>query len=126
MIICTIVTGVYYLDTFSLSSDPELILLGLYFNGFYIIYLIIKNNREDTEEQINDPEDPTRPTPLSTDPTNSETDGGDILPSYEESFNYPNSDVDNIDKPKIDDSNSNNKKMMTCKYYVYFCVSSMT
>ena len=55
--------------------------------------------------------------------TNSETDGGDILPSYEESFNYPNSDVDNIDKPKIDDSNSNNKKMMTCKYYVYFCVS---
>ena len=78
VIICTIVTGVYYLDTFSLSSDPELILLGLYFNGFYIIYLIIKNNREDTEEQINDPEDPTRPTPLSTDPTNSETDGGDI------------------------------------------------
>ena len=79
----------FYSEIFSVSSNPELILLGLYFNSFYTIYYSsTKNNgTEDTEEQINDPEDPTGPTELSTNPT-SETDR-DSLPSYEESFNYP-------------------------------------
>jgi len=83
---------VYYRDTFSLTYDPELLLLGLYFNGFYIIeYGINKNQAGDTEEEINDPEVPTvLSTPIS------ETDRDrDSLPSYQESFNFPNSELKN-------------------------------
>ena len=106
IVVCTALTVVYYLDTFSLSNDPEVLLMGLYFNSFYFIYTKLKNNSEETEEQINNPEEPTGPTLLTTDPT-SETER-DILPTYEESFNYPNSEfknnknVDNIDKTEID------------------------
>ena len=114
LMLCAAVTFVYYyLNKFSPISDPELFLLVLYFNGFYMTYHIIQNYGEVTEEEINDPEDPPRATPLSTLPT-SETDTRDSLPSYEESFNYPNSEfknnknVDNIDKTKIDDSNNKN------------------
>ena len=82
-----ILVVLFYTEIFTVSSNPELILLGLYFNSFYII-LNTKNNGEDPEEQINHPEDPERPTVMSTNPT-SETDR-DSLPSYEESFNYPN------------------------------------
>ena len=107
MIVCTALTIVYYLETFSLTSDPELLLLVLYFNGFYMIYIKTKNNVEDTEEGINDPEDSTRPTLLSTNPTSETESIRDSLPSYEESFNFPNSEfknnknVDNIVKTKI-------------------------
>merc|ERR1712183_608038 len=97
VILCAAQTIVYYLGTFSLTSDPELILLGLYFNCFYMMYLIIKKN--ETVEENNDPEDPTAPRVVSSNPASSETDRGDSLPSYEESFNYPNSQFkNNIDK----------------------------
>ena len=60
IIVCVLLTVVYYLDTFSLSYDPEFLLLGFYFNGFYIIvYFIDKNQVEETGEEINDPEVPT-------------------------------------------------------------------
>ena len=82
--------------------------MGLYFNSFYFIYTKLKNNSEENEEQINDPEEPTGPTLLTTDPTSETETERDILPTYEESFNYPNSEfknnknVDNIDKTEID------------------------
>ena len=95
-----ILVVLFYTEIFTVSSNPELILLGLYFNSFYIIYLNTKNNGEDPQEQINHPEDPERPTVMSTNPT-SETDR-DSLPSYEESFNYPNvsNGWDEFDKKK--------------------------
>ena len=107
MIVCSALTVVYYIETFNLIFDPELVLLLLYFNGFYMIYIKTRNNGEDTGagEAMNNPEDPTRPALLSTNPTR------DSLPSYEESFNFPNSQFKNnknVDKTKIDDSN--NKK----------------
>ena len=70
---------------------------------FYVIYIyIIKNNGEETEEQINNPEDPTS--------SASEKDR-DCLPSYEESFNYPNSEFQNNKNVDIDvDNHKNNKE----------------
>ena len=105
IIVCVLLTVVYYLDTFSLSYDPEFLLLGFYFNGFYIIvYFIDKNQVDETGEEINDPEVPT----VLNIPSSDTDRDRDILPSYEESFNFPNSEfknnknVDNIDKTEID------------------------
>ena len=78
----------FYNEEFTVSSNPELILLGLYFNSYYIIYINIHYNAEATEEEINHPDDSTQPTVMSN-PRN-ETDRRDSLPTYEESFNYPN------------------------------------
>ena len=97
-VVYMILASLFYHEEFTVSSNPELILLGFYFNSFYVIYINIQNNGENngevTEEEINDPDDSTRST-VASNPRNEtdrrdRRDRRDSLPSYEESFNYPN------------------------------------
>ena len=77
-----------FYNKMNVSSNPELLLLGLYFNSYYyIIYLYDQEDQAvDNEEETNEPEVPVETRVINPEP---ETDRYS-LPSYEESFNYPN------------------------------------
>ena len=77
-----------FYNKMNVSSNPELLLLGLYFNSYYyIIYLYDQEDQAvDNEEETNEPEVSVETRVITAGP---ETDT-DSLPSYAESFNYPN------------------------------------
>ena len=85
-----LILALLFYNKMNVSSNPELLLLGLYFNSYYyIIYLYDQEDQAvDNEEETNEPEVPVETRVINPEP---ETDiDRYTLPSYEESFNYPN------------------------------------